>query len=162
MIARSRTDSVASAPNVARRHLRRWIVSNTRVLVSYAIACSLTTRITNMIKETACRFKITPKPSRRELGSGSAAFLMPMAKAPRCGSNSLRRLVEGTGWRSRARRKSAIHSCRPYSDPGCRSSLVWGEDDPFSDDRLCRTLRAGDPGNEAGSDQVGRPHSDGE
>ena len=37
-----------------------------------------------------------------------------------------------------------------------------GRGRPVSDDRLCRTLRAGDPGNKAGPDQVGRPHSDGE
>jgi hypothetical protein len=91
-------------------------------MVSYAFARSLTICITNKIKETACRFKITPKPSRRELGSGSATILMPMAKAPGCESNSLQQFVEGTAWRSRAQRKSAILSCRPCSNPRCRSS----------------------------------------
>jgi hypothetical protein len=51
-------------------------------------------------------------------GSGTATILIPMAKAPRCGSYSLQQLVEGTGWRSRAQRKSATLSCQPCSNPG--------------------------------------------
>jgi pimeloyl-ACP methyl ester carboxylesterase len=39
-------------------------------------------------------------------------------------------------------------------------ALGVGRGCPISDGRLCRTLHAGDPGNSAGSDQVGRPHSD--
>ena len=40
-------------------------------------------------------------------------------------------------------------------------ALGVGRGCPISDVRLCRTLRAGDPGNSAGSDQAGRPYSDG-
>jgi pimeloyl-ACP methyl ester carboxylesterase len=61
------------------------------------------------------------------------------------GDSSIVRLDQRTnGWRSRARRKTAIlrRCCRPCSNPGRRSSWCLGRGRPISDRRLCRTLRA--------------------
>src|SRR6202048_3624864 len=65
---------------------------------------------------------------------------------------------------ARGRSRSSLHHGDAAGAAAVKDAQASGvgRGRPISDDRLCRTLRMGDSGNEARPDQVGRPHPDGE